>query len=66
MIFNHFDWLPVSKYEALFVNRGIDYYLLVDDFSKWPPMNVVLMFYTFGEIKQIDLEKTALIQSQKT
>ena len=27
-------------------------------------MNVVLMFYTFGEIKQI--EKNALIQSSKT
>ena len=27
-------------------------------------MNVVLMFYTFGKIKQ--MEKTALIQSPKT
>ena len=27
-------------------------------------MNVVLMFYTFGEIEQ--MEKTALIQSPKT
>ena len=27
-------------------------------------MNVVLMFYTFGEIEQ--MEKTALIQSTKT
>ena len=40
------------------------HYLLVGNFSKWPPMNVVLMFYTFGEIEQ--MEKTALIQSPKT
>ena len=35
-----------------------------NDSSKWPPMNVVVMFSTFGEIKQ--MEKTALIQSPKT
>ena len=35
------------------------HYLVVGDFSKWPPMNVVLMFYAFGEIKQ--MEKTELI-----
>ena len=35
------------------------HYLLVGNFSEWPPMNVALMFYTFGEIKQIG--KTALI-----
>ena len=46
------------------------HYLLVEAlftswrFLKWPPMNVVLMFYTFGEIEQ--MEKTALIQSPKT
>ena len=39
------------------------HYLLVGDFSKWPPVNVVLRFYTFGEIEQ--MEKTALIQSPK-
>ena len=39
-------------------------FTIVGDFSKWPPVNVVLMFYTFGEIEQ--MEKTALIQSSKT
>ena len=41
--------------EALFTELW--HYLLVGDFSKWPQMNVVFMFYTFGEIKQ--MEKTA-------
>ena len=41
----------------------IRHYLIVGDFLKWPPMNVVLMFYTFWEIKQ--MEKAALIQSPK-
>ena len=36
-------------FEALFT--------IVGDFSKWSPRNVVMMFYTFGEIKQ--MEKTA-------
>ena len=33
-------------------------------FFKMAPMNVVLMFYTFGEIKL--MKKTALIHSPKT
>ena len=37
-------------------------FTIVGDFSN-PPMNVALMFYTFGEIKQ--MENTALIQSPK-
>ena len=38
--------------------------LRVPIFFKWPPMNIVLMFYTFREIKQ--MEKIALINSPKT
>ena len=45
-----------SKYDALFTSWLF--------FSKWPPMKVVLMFYAFDEIKQ--MEKNALIQSPKT
>ena len=30
------------------------HYLIVCDFSKWSPINVVLVFYTFGEIKQME------------
>ena len=43
------------------------HYLLVEAlFTSWRffKMNVVLMFYTSGEIEQ--MEKTALIQSPKT
>ena len=43
--------------EALFTKYN-------DDFSTWWPMNVVLIFYTFGKIKQ--MEKTAIMQSPKT
>ena len=54
MASKHFDWLPAltSKYEALFTS-----------FSKWPPMKVVLMFYTFIKIKK--WRKIALIQSRR-
>ena len=48
MIFKHFAlvaWLVNMRYYLLVEA------LLVGDFSKWPPMNVVLMFCTFGEIK---------------
>ena len=37
----------------------VEAFLLVSDFSKWPPMNIVLMCYTFGEIRE--MEKNALI-----
>ena len=40
------------------------HYLLVGIFFKMAPMKVVLMFYAFDEIKQ--MEKNALIQSPKT
>ena len=43
----------------------VEAFLLVSDFSKWPPMNIVLMCYTFGEIREME-KKCINTQSPKT